>query len=139
MSGSLSAVSWFDGTYHIRVFRCKGHALTEQVWDGDGPWSEGDLSVEGTSVSATSWMGSGGVHLRVYAASGGNIVEHGWDGDGWFVGGLSAQGKNATATSWTDEGGAFHIRVYVRDDEGDIQEHCWDGDGPWIVGAYQKA
>lgn len=139
MAGQTSAVSWFDGNTHIRVYTCKGQALTEQAWDGSGPWYKGALSVAGTAVGATSWIASGHVSLRVYAASSGKIVEHCWDKDSWYVGGLSVPGESASATSWVDTQNALHIRVYVRTENGAVSEQCWDGGGPWYAGAFHGA
>lgn len=98
MAGQTSAVSWFDGNTHIRVYACKAHALTEQCWDGGGPWYKGALSTAGATVGATGWLVGGQIHLRTYAAAGGKIVEHCWDKDGWQVGAFSATGESASAT-----------------------------------------
>lgn len=136
MAGVTSAVSWFDGSTHIRVYTCKGNELTEQGWDGSGPWYKGALSTAGSTVGATGWVVGGQIHLRVYAASGNKIVEHCWDKDRWYTGAFSAQGTGASATSWLDNHGALHIRVYVRAENGAVTEQCWDGNGPWYVGAY---
>jgi hypothetical protein len=139
MAGQTSAVCWYDGSTHVRVYTCKGQALTEQAWDGSGPWYKGALSVAGATVGATSWIADGRIRLRVYAATGGKIVEQCWDKDTWYVGAFASPGESASATSWLDGTGALHIRVYVRAESGAVTEQCWDGNGPWHTGAYQGA
>jgi len=136
MAGFTSAVSWFDNGPHLRVYTCKGNALTEQCWDGNGPWKKGALSTTGSTVGATSWFTGGQIHLRVYAAVNNKIVEHCWDKDRWYIGAFSSTGIGASATSWLDSHGALHIRVYVREENGAVIEQCWDGNGPWYTGAY---
>jgi len=139
MAGQTSAISWFDGSTHLRVYTCKGQALTEQGWDGNGPWYNGGLSTAGSTVGATSWVSGGQIHIRVYAALNNKIVEHCWDKNSWYTGAFSATGVSASATSWLDSGGALHIRVYVRAENGSVTEQCWDGSGPWHTGAYHGA
>lgn len=136
MAGMTSAVSWFDGTTHIRVYTCKNQQVSEQCWDGSS-WYKGALSTPGATVGATSWTTGGQIHLRVYAALNGKIVEQCWDSNSWYTGAFQAQGIGASATSWLDNNNALHIRVYVRAENGAVTEQCWDGSGPWYTGAYQ--
>jgi Fungal fucose-specific lectin len=136
MAGYVSAVSWFDGKSHLRVYKGDGNNVTEQCWDGSG-WYKGGFSQKGTTVGATSWLDGGGqIHIRVYVGSGTNakITEYCWDKDKWYVGGFSATGDGAAATCWM-QGSQAYIRVYVRDDSGKVTEYCWDKDR-WYVGGY---
>jgi Fungal fucose-specific lectin len=139
MAGFVSSVSWFDGSTHLRVYTCKNQQVTEQCWDGGGPWYNGALTTPGGTVGATSWLNGGQISLRVYAALNNKIVEQCWDKDRWYTGAFTASGVGADATSWLDGSGALHIRVYVRAENGAVTEKCWDGSGPWYDGAYKGA
>jgi hypothetical protein len=137
MAGFTSAVSWFDGNTHLRVYTCKNQQVTEQCWDGGGPWYNGQYKSTGATVGATSWLIGSQVHLRVYTAINNQITEQCWDSGSWYQGAFSATGVGASATSWVDSSGALHIRVYCRAENGAVTEKCWDGSGPWYNGAYQ--
>lgn len=132
MAGTISAVSWFDGNPHLRVYTATKGQVTEQGFDGS--WYTGQFSAPGYSVGATSWLEGSQIHIRVYVSDRtGKITEQCWDGNGWYVGAYQGQGT-AAATSWLDAGGQVHIRVYARTLSG-TTEQCWDGNG-WYVGAY---
>ena len=135
MAGQTSAVAWFDGDTHIRVYTAGGNEVTEQCWDGDGPWYKGSYAGAGSMVGATSWTSGSQVFLRVYSAVGNKIVEQCWDKDRWYTGSFTAVGESASATSWLDGDNSLHLRVYVRAADGSITEQCWDGNGPWYVGS----
>ena len=61
-----AAINWLDGSgqVHIRVYSTDGYNVTERCWDGSG-WTNGGFSAAGSAVSATSWMGRGGLSIRV--------------------------------------------------------------------------
>jgi hypothetical protein len=139
MAGQASAVSWFDSNTHIRVYTSKGNEVTEQCWDGNGPWYKGAYAGAGATVGATSWVNGGQIFLRVYSTVGNKIVEQCWDKDRWYTGSFAAAGESASATSWLDDSHTLHLRVYVRATDGSVTEQCWDGSGPWHVGAYKGA
>ena len=85
---STAAVNWLDssGTIHIRVYSTDGYTVTERCWDGNG-WSNGSFSGQGEAVSATSWMGPGGLSIRVYCTFEDETVEWCIDqGGGWYKG-----------------------------------------------------
>ena len=90
MAGFVSAVSWFDGSPHLRVYTSNGSQVTEQAYDGS--WYTGAFSAAGTTAGATSWLdGSGQIHIRVYVAnSSGNITEYCWDSNEWYTGQFTA-------------------------------------------------
>jgi hypothetical protein len=138
MAGLLSTVSWFDNSgVHLRVYTVNGTNITEQGWDGSGPWYTGLYNATGSTVGATAWLDKGGTtHIRVYSALNGEISERCWDGSRWYEGAMKASGVGATASSWVDGSGNAHIRVYVRASNNAVTEQCWDGSG-WYVGAYR--
>jgi hypothetical protein len=136
MAGMVSAVSWYDGSAHLRVYTSNGSQVTEQGWDGS--WYTGQFSAAGNTVGATSWQSNGQIYIRVYVAQNNNIVEYCWDGSGWYTGAYKGQGTGATATAWVDSAGQNHIRVYARSSSGTFSEQCWDGSG-WYNGAYPGA
>jgi len=85
-SVDTAAVSWFDGTVHIRVYSTDGYTVTERCWDGSG-WTGGAFSQAGEQVSATCWQGEGGISIRVYCTFEDKTVEYCWDpGSGWYTG-----------------------------------------------------
>ncbi len=82
-----AAVSWFDGTVHIRVYSSDGYTVTERCWDGSG-WTDGGFKQSGGTVAATSWTNNG-IFIRVYCTTGEDVtVEWCWDagGSGWYQG-----------------------------------------------------
>lgn len=140
MAGKVSGTSWFASGPHLRIYTSHNGAITEQCWDGDGPWYKGALTgqANGETVGSTSWLDSSGqIHIRVYVAADNKIIEKCWDKDEWYTGAYSSTGTGASATSWLDGGGNLHIRVYARQGDGSVVEKCWDGSGPWYDGAYQ--
>jgi len=82
-----AAVSWFDGTVHLRVYSSDGYTVTERCWDGSG-WSDGGFKQSGGSVAATCWQDNG-IFIRVYCTTEDTTIEWCWDNGGtvgWYQG-----------------------------------------------------
>ena len=81
-----AAVSWYDGTVHIRVYSTDGYTATERCWDGSG-WTDGAFKQQAGLVSATSWENNG-IFIRVYCTFEDTTTEWCWDagGSGWYQG-----------------------------------------------------
>jgi hypothetical protein len=89
-----AAVNWLDGggQVHIRVYSTDGYNVTERCWDGNG-WTDGSFKASGEAVSATSWMGKGGLSIRVYCTFEDTTTE--WciaQGGGWYKGAYTTGG-----------------------------------------------
>jgi hypothetical protein len=64
---STAAINWIDpaGQVHVAVYSSDGYNITERIWNADG-WTTGSFTATGDDVSATCWVGPGGLSIRVY-------------------------------------------------------------------------